>query len=251
MSCDSRFQVRRPALALSEAPKRNTEVFLGHGPEKRRPLAGKFFQCFAIGCDSRFQLRRPALAFPENVKRSAEIALGLGRSIERRQGGPTDRIAYATGRGVAAGLNESRCSRGKRNVEGEDMVCAGLNALRGSIHLQLELRQIGIHAYRGAAAGTGIVAPLGDVDSRLARPIRLIPVKCILARQAIVRHESLVVAARRVAFIATVAGEVEHVPNELTPQVSAGFHRLPVRLVEERLPLLRMKRATWVGLRRR
>jgi hypothetical protein len=64
-----------------------------------------------MGCDSRFQLGRAALALPENVKRSAEIALGLGRNIERRQGGPTDRIAYATGRGVAAGLNESRRSR--------------------------------------------------------------------------------------------------------------------------------------------
>src|SRR5262245_28420337 len=203
MSCDSRFQVRRPALALSEAPKRKSEVFLGHGPEKRRPLAGKFFQCFTIGCDSRFQLRRPALALSKKVKRSAHIALGLGRSIDRRLDGPADRIAYATGRGVAASLNESRCSRGKRDVEGEDMVCAGLNALRGSVHLQLDLRQVGIHAYRDVAAGTGIVAPLGDVDSGPARPIRLIPVKCILTCQAIVRHESLVVAARRVAFIAT------------------------------------------------
>jgi hypothetical protein len=81
-----------------------------------------------MGCDSRFQLGRAALALPEKVKRSAEIALGLGRNIERRQGGPTDRIAYATGRGIAAGLDESRCSRGKRDAEGEDMVCAGLNA---------------------------------------------------------------------------------------------------------------------------
>src|SRR5262249_59909803 len=77
MGCDSRFQVRRPALALPEAPKRNTEVFLGHGPEKRRPLAGKFFQCFTIGCEL-----LPAwlcrLALPEHVKRSAQIALGGG-----------------------------------------------------------------------------------------------------------------------------------------------------------------------------
>ena len=54
--------------------------------------------------------------------------------------GPTDRIAYATGRGVAAGLDESRCSRGKRDVEGEEMIGAGLDALRGSVHLQLDLR---------------------------------------------------------------------------------------------------------------
>ena len=131
------------------------------------------------------------------------------------------------------------------------MVVAGLYALRDSVHLQLDLRQVGIHAYRDIAAGTGIVTPFGDVDSLLTRPIRLIPVKCILARCAIVRYETLVVAAGGVAFIATVASEIKHGPNELAPQVCASFHRLPVRFVEERLPLLRMKQAIWVGLQRR
>jgi hypothetical protein len=59
-----------------------------------------------------------------------------------RQGGPTDSIAYAAGRSVTAGLNESRGSWGKRDVEGEDMVVAGLDALRGSVHLQLDVRQV-------------------------------------------------------------------------------------------------------------
>ena len=50
------------------------------------------------------------------------------------------------------------------------------------------------HACQFEQPGTGIVTPFGDVDSPLIRPIRLIPVKFILARRAIVRHESLVVA---------------------------------------------------------
>src|SRR5262249_40339554 len=167
------------------------------------------------------------------------------------KGGPTDEIAYVTGRGVAAGLDENRHPRGKRDVERKDVLVADLDALRGSVHFQLDLRQAGIDAYIEIAAGAGIVAPLGDVDSRLTRPIRLIPVKSILARRAIVRHKSLVVPARRVALIATVAGEIKHVPNELTPQVSASFHRLPIRLMEWRPPLVRMERATWSWLRRR
>src|SRR5262245_1043926 len=131
------------------------------------------------------------------------------------------------------------------------MFVAGLHALRGPIRLQFDSRQVRVDAYRDIPLRPGIVALLGDVDSRLTRPIRLIPVECILARDTIVSHEPLVVPAWRVALIATVAGEIEHVPNELTPQVSASFHRLPVCLMEERLPLFRMIQAIWVGLQRR
>src|SRR5262245_20008497 len=170
-------------------------------------------------------------------------------SIER-QCGPTDSIAYAAGQGATAGLDESRGSRRKPDVEGKDVIVAGLDPLRGSIHLQLDVRQVGIDADGDVASGARIVALLGDVDSRLTRPVCLIPVKCVFPCQAVVRHESFVIPTGRVAFIATVAGEIKHVPNELTRQVFARFHRLPVCLMEERLPLLRMKRATWARLRR-
>src|SRR5262249_57206035 len=100
---------------------------------------------------------------------------------------------------------------GKRDVEGKDVLVADLDALRGSVHFQLDLRQAGIDAYSEIVAGAGIVAPLGDVDSRLTRPIRLIPVKRILARRAIVRHKSLVVPARRVALIAPLPPRTQHV----------------------------------------
>src|SRR5262245_30796050 len=174
----------------------------------------------------------------------------LASSIER-QGSPTDSIAYAAGRGATAGLDESRGSRRKRDVEGKDILVAGLDALRGSIHLQLDAGQVGIDAYGDVASGARIVALLGDVDSRLPRPVCLIPVKCIFPCHAVVRHESFVVPTGRVAFIATVAGEIKHVPNKLARQVFAGFHRLPVCLMERRLPLLRMKRTIWPRLRRR
>src|SRR5262245_50995768 len=174
--------------------------------------------------------------------------LGISVSNIERQGSPTDSVAYAAGRGVAAGLDESRDSRGKRDVEGEDILVAGLGVLRGSVHLQLDVRQVGIDAYGYIAAWARIVALLGDVDSRLIRPVRFIPVKCIFPRHAVVRHESFVVATRRVAFITTVAGKIKHVPDELTAQVFASFHKFPVCFMEERLPLLWMKRATRIGL---
>src|SRR5262245_22226899 len=176
--------------------------------------------------------------------------LRVSASNIERQCSPTDSIAYAAERGATTGLDQSCGSRGKRDVEGEDMLVAGLDALRGSVHLQLDVRQVGIDAYGDVASGARIVALLGDMDSRLPRPVRLIPVKCVFPRHAVVRHESFVVPTGRVAFIATVAGEIEHVPNKLTRQVFAGVHRPPVCLMEERLPLLRMKRATWTRLRR-
>src|SRR5262245_38336900 len=108
------------------------------------------------------------------------------------------------------------------------MLVAGLDALRGSVHLQLDVRQVGIDAYDDIAAWAWIVAPLGNVDSRPIRPVRLIPVICVFPSRAVVRHQSFVVSTGCVAFIATVAGEIKHVPYELTAQIFAGFHRLPV-----------------------
>ena len=69
-----------------------------------------------------------------------------------RQGSPTDNIAYAAGRSVTAGLDDRRGFWGKRDVEGKNVIVAGLDALRGSVHLQLDARQIGIDAYGDIAA---------------------------------------------------------------------------------------------------
>jgi hypothetical protein len=108
------------------------------------------------------------------------------------------------------------------------MVVAGLDALRNSVHPQLDLRQAGINARRDISAGTGIVAAVGDVDSRrLNSPCtkERIPV----ARKYVTSPLSFRLACRP---IATGSGEI----NMFQTNLPVWFHRLPVRLVEERLP---------------
>jgi len=76
-------ELRRPALALSEAHKRHPHVTLGGGPLKRHTLARPFLQCLAKSREGIFKLSSPALALPEARKCNAQTIL-IPRPVEGR-----------------------------------------------------------------------------------------------------------------------------------------------------------------------
>src|SRR4051812_39999853 len=82
----------------------------------------------------------------------------------------------------------------------------------GSVRVDLDLDRAGAH----------LVAAPRDVDHGLRGPVRLVVVEGVLLRLAVVADQALVVATPRVALVAAVHGEVEHVPDELAPQIGSG-----------------------------
>src|ERR1035437_9800633 len=79
-----------------------------------------------------------------------------------------------------------------------------------------------------------------DVNHRLGRPVGFVIIEGILANLAVVSHQPLVVAARRVTFFAPAPREIEHVPNELAPKERPRLHRLPISFVKKILVFLGM-----------
>src|ERR1017187_6829661 len=78
----------------------------------------------------------------------------------------------------------------------------------------------------------------GDIHHGIRGPVGLVPIEGVLASLPVVGDEALVVAAGGVAFIATVRGEIEPIPDQFAPQERSRFHLRPGLLVKQILVFL-------------
>src|SRR5580704_4195852 len=71
-------------------------------------------------------------------------------------------------------------------------------------------------------------------------PVRAIKIECILPDSTVIAHEAFLVDIREIALVTRVAGEIEQVPDEHTPEIGARPQSTPRRLVIEVLHLFRV-----------
>ena len=126
----------------------------------------------------------------------------------------------------------------RRVLPGPERPAVHLQGHLGGVRVDLDLRH-GIRAFREPAAG--------HVEHRLGAPVRLVEVECILLHLSVIGDQPLVVAARLVALVASVGGEVVEAPDELAPDIGSCLERGPVGLVVEVLVLLGVVGPVWLG----
>ena len=103
--------------------------------------------------------------------------------------------------------------------------------------------RVGIDFHRSDGVFAIHMTARRDVKHGFLGPVRLVEEEGVLARLAVVADEALVVDAGGVAFVAPVAGEVEHVPDERAPAGRVIADRPVVSLMHDGLPFLGMPAA--------
>src|SRR5262249_34259364 len=77
-----------------------------------------------------------------------------------------------------------------------------------------------------------------------------IKIKCVLLCLAVGCDKALIVASLHAAFVAPVAREIKHTPNECAPDVRSRFQFRPGPFMKNALIFLRMPWAIVLGLAR-
>src|SRR5436190_12078248 len=213
-----------PHLASRGAPvasRPDARCRLKRGPEG--PIRGATLAPRVTGSHAREVLR-------DGGRSEAGRDRGPRRRGEGRGSVPHPRHGVAHVHGaVAGGDGDGVGASGQRDVRPlEDLVGARDRAAdRGAVHGEARRGGAGVRLHRHGRGGAGVEAARGDVDEGRGRPVRLVPEEGVLLCLAIVGDQALVVATGGVTLVAAVDGEVEHVPDDLRPQVAAGLHLLP------------------------
>ncbi len=161
-------------------------------------------------------------------------------AVQRKRSVPGDVVRV--GDAVLLGCDLDRIAAWGQMHAGpqEDMVGAGLAPHDHAVDGQLHRVQVRVELDVHDIARPIDVAAAGDGQHRIARPIGLVPVEGIFFCLPIVADQALVVAAGGVALVATIDGEIEHVPDALKPEERPARQLLPIHLMECVLVLFRV-----------
>src|ERR1700747_971735 len=121
-----------------------------------------------------------------------------------------------------------------------DAVGAGRDTDVPAVHLQRGLRGVAIGFDVDDAVGAVNIATPGEMKRGAAVPIRTIEIERVLPDRALIADETLLVDICEITLSAVGTGEIEHVPDEFTPQIGTAPELHPGLLVVVALKFLRM-----------
>src|SRR3990172_4810350 len=114
---------------------------------------------------------------------------------------------------------------------------------RVSVNIKCDLIEIGINSHRNRLLRSFGQSPTENVQHRLVGPVCLVKIECIFLDFTIMSDQALVVDVRPVATVGNSPTEIEHIPDELAPDILAVFDPFPDLFMIKPLVLFREKLA--------